>query len=71
MMLSSLMLPMRQGAYGDRRQELVFIGIGMNEGATRGAIVKALDECLLTDQEMEVYEGVREVRYSSRLLHAP
>ncbi|CAM9393661.1 unnamed protein product [Hapterophycus canaliculatus] len=49
-----------EGEYGDRRQELVFIGIGMNEEPIRGAIVKALDECLLTDQEMEVYEGARE-----------
>ena len=53
-----------QGEYGDRRQELVFIGIGMNEAATRGAIVKALDGCLLTDAEMEVYEKARgEVRW--------
>lgn len=48
-----------QGEYGDRRQELVFIGIGMTEAATRGAIVKALDECLLTDAEMDVYEEAR------------
>ncbi len=50
-----------QGAYGDRRQELVFIGIGMNDEATRGPIVKALDSCLLTDQEMKVYEETRKV----------
>eukprot|EP00752_Nemacystus_decipiens_P004175 g3817.t1 len=48
-----------EGEYGDRRQELVFIGIGMNEAATKGAIVKALDECLLTDAEMEVYGRAR------------
>eukprot|EP00903_Cladosiphon_okamuranus_P018046 g16607.t1 len=48
-----------EGAYGDRRQELVFIGIGVNEAATRGTIVKALDECLLTDAEMKVYEEAR------------
>jgi G3E family GTPase len=34
--------------YGDRRQELVFIGIGMDEAALRAT----LDACLLTDKEM-------------------
>jgi G3E family GTPase len=34
--------------YGDRRQEMVFIGIGMDEAALRAA----LDACLLTDKEM-------------------
>lgn len=34
--------------YGDRRQELVFIGIGMDEAGLRAA----LDGCLLSDEEM-------------------
>jgi G3E family GTPase len=34
--------------YGDRRQEIVFIGIGMDEAAMR----RRLDACLLTDAEM-------------------
>ncbi|MGE4531305.1 MAG: zinc metallochaperone GTPase ZigA [Acidithiobacillus sp.] len=38
-----------EGAFGDRRQELVFIGIGMNESAIRAM----LDDCLLTDAEMQ------------------
>jgi len=38
-----------QGEYGDRRQELVFIGIEMKETALRAN----LDACLLTDDEMQ------------------
>ena len=36
-----------KGAYGDRHQELVFIGHGMNEAR----ISESLDQCLLTDSE--------------------
>jgi G3E family GTPase len=38
--------------YGDRRQELVFIGIKMNQEK----IIKLLDSCLLTDDEMSLGE---------------
>ncbi|CEP63410.1 uncharacterized protein LALA0_S08e01838g [Lachancea lanzarotensis] len=38
--------------YGDRRNELVFIGIGLNVKA----ITKELDACLLDDKEFELYQ---------------
>lgn len=40
---------MFQGEYGDRRQELVFIGIEMDESTIRSL----LDHCLLTPEEMQ------------------
>ena len=39
------------GPWGDRRQEIVFIGIDLDEPA----IVALLEECLCTDAEMEQY----------------
>jgi G3E family GTPase len=43
-----------EGEWGDRRQELVFIGEALDvEGLTR-----ALDGCLLSRKEMEIWEGV-------------
>jgi len=40
-----------EGEFGDRRQELVFIGVSMDQAA----VTALLDECLLTDAEMEAY----------------
>ncbi|WPT13898.1 Putative metal chaperone YciC [Picochlorum sp. SENEW3] len=40
------------GVYGDRRQEIVFIGAGMDEEA----ICRQLDSALLTDEEMGQYD---------------
>lgn len=41
------------GKYGDRRQEIVFIGAGMDEKA----ICNQLDSALLTDEEIQQYDG--------------
>lgn len=46
------------GQYGDRRQELVFIGQFGQGGQSQQALVEALDACLLTDKEMAEYEAV-------------
>lgn len=45
-----------EGPHKDRRQEIVFIGSSIN----KSAITKLLDECLLTDEEMQVYDSVVE-----------
>ncbi|EKX54519.1 hypothetical protein GUITHDRAFT_59931, partial [Guillardia theta CCMP2712] len=39
------------GRFGDRRQEIVFIGIDMDQEA----IEALMDGCLLTDDEMKIY----------------
>ena len=43
---------------GDRRQEVVFIGVRMD----KAAITALLDACLLTDTEMDSYEAALEPR---------
>jgi len=47
-------------AFGDRRQELVFIGSGMDEAAMRAA----LDACLVGPDEAPVFEPRRWARLS-------
>ncbi|KAF3398535.1 putative metal chaperone YciC [Penicillium rolfsii] len=51
-----------QGPWGDRRQELVFIG----EGIDQAAISAMLDECLLDDQEMKQWEKIMKNKKLSR-----
>lgn len=42
-----------EGEQGDRRQEVVFIGIDVVK--RRAAIENALDECLVNDEELTAY----------------
>jgi hypothetical protein len=51
-----------QGPWGDRRQELVFIGEGIDDGA----ISAILDECLLSDQDMQKWEKIMRNKKLSR-----
>ena len=44
-----------QGKHGDRRQELVFIGVDMD----KETMIEKLDACILSDAEMEAYESRR------------
>ena len=47
-----------EGTHGDRRQELVFIGqFGKDEASAKKEIEDLLDACLLSNDEMSVYES--------------
>ena len=48
-----------EGKWGDRRQELVFIGQKMREGG-RERIQAVMDACLLDDEEFRAWERVME-----------
>ncbi|KAL4884916.1 CobW/HypB/UreG, nucleotide-binding domain-containing protein [Aspergillus karnatakaensis] len=52
-----------EGKWGDRRQELVFIG----EGLDVEAITKLLDECLLDEEDMKRWEQVMSNKKMSKL----
>jgi len=41
---------------GDRRQEIVFIGQGLGDSKVQCTVKKALDSCLLTDDEFMLYK---------------
>uniref|UniRef100_A0A7S1ZGP6 CobW C-terminal domain-containing protein n=1 Tax=Ditylum brightwellii TaxID=49249 RepID=A0A7S1ZGP6_9STRA len=52
-----------EGPYGDRRQALVFIGIKLN----KDSLISSLNECLLTDKEMESHSLTGSYRYHDPL----
>jgi G3E family GTPase len=52
--------------FGDRRQEIVFIGVGLKEEA----ITNALNQCLLTEKGMERYRQ-EYTNYMNSILTAP
>jgi G3E family GTPase len=52
--------------FGDRRQELVFIGSGLDEGR----IASALDGCLLTEPQMNIYRQKLQ-NYMQEVLSVP
>jgi len=58
------------GPDGDRRNELVFIGLGVAKN--RAVIEAALDACLVTDAELATYRGAdeaqREVAFPTNIL---
>ena len=45
------------GEFGDRRQELVFIGVRMDQAA----IIKLFDDCLLSDSELNDMRAKRRI----------
>jgi G3E family GTPase len=46
-----------EGIYGDRRQEIVFIySFGNDESKAKRCLENALDDCLLTEEEMKEYK---------------
>lgn len=53
-----------EGPYGDRRNELVFIGLGIDKSKLSGV----LDACLLNDEEFEKF--VKVVKNEPNLLKA-
>ena len=48
----------RIATVGDRRQELVFIGLGFGASKKQQLIQETLDRCLLTDPEYEKYRSI-------------
>ncbi len=45
---------------GDRRQEIVIIGVGLSSPDSQATLKRSLDACLLTDEEWDIFRSIRD-----------
>jgi hypothetical protein len=45
---------------GDRRQQIVFIGVGLSSPHSQATLGRSLDACLLNDDEWDIFRSIRD-----------